>query len=133
MDATVSRHSVELTEWQKQSAEQSDKIVTLQQEVAEKQEELVASRNEMTDVNDELTQQSDLLSAEVAYTQTLKHTLADKERIIEQLNKDIATHQTEINNIKSRMSELEKEHLSVKQEFADKKETTGKISVKMKH
>ena len=130
LDAAVSKHSVELTEWQKQSAEQSDKIVTLQQEVAEKQEELVATKNETTDVNDELTQQSDLLSAEVAYTQTLKHTLADKERIIEQLNKDIATHQTEVNNIKSHMSELEKEHLSVKQELADKKETTGKISVK---
>ena len=96
LDAAVSKHSVELTEWEKQSEEQSDKIVTLQQEVAEKEEELVATRNEMTDVNDELTQQSDLLSAEVAYTQTLKHTLADKEKIIEQLNKDIATHQTEI-------------------------------------
>lgn len=63
LDAAVGRHSVELTEWQKQSEEQWDKIVTLQQEVAEKEEELVSTRNEMKDVNDELTQQSDLLCA----------------------------------------------------------------------
>ena len=43
LDAAVSRHSVELREWQKQNAEQSDKIVTLQQEVTEKEEELMIS------------------------------------------------------------------------------------------
>ena len=99
LDAAVNRQSVELREWQKQSAEQSDKIVTLQKEVAEKEEEVVATRN-------------DLLSTEVAYTQSLKHTLADKERIIDQLKEDI-----EANNIKYHMSQLEKDHLSVKQEL----------------
>ena len=116
LDAAVSRHSVELREWEKQSAEQSDKIVTLQQEVAEKEEELDITRN-------------DLRSA--AYTQSLKHTLADKERIIDQLKEDITTYQTEANDIKYRMSQLEKECSSVKQELDDsKKEMTGKMSVK---
>ena len=116
LDAAVSRHSVELREWEKQSAEQSDKIVTLQQEVAEKEEELDATRN-------------DLQSA--AYTQSLEHTLADKERIIDQLKEDITTYQTEANDIKYHMSQLEKECSSVKQELDDsKKEMTGKMSVK---
>ena len=116
LDAAVSRHSVELREWEKQSAEQSDKIVTLQQEVAEKEEELDATRN-------------DLQSA--AYTQSLEHTLADKERIIDQLKEDITTYQSEANDIKYHMSQLEKECSSVKQELDDsKKEMTGKMSVK---
>ena len=101
----------------KQHAEQSDKIVTLQQEVTEKEEELDVTRN-------------DLQSA-AYYTQSLEHTLADKERIIDQLKEDIATYQTEANDIKYHMSQLEKEYLSVKQELDDnRKETTGKMSVK---
>ena len=117
LDAAVSRHSVELREWQNQNAEQSDKIVTLQQEVTEKEEELDVTRN-------------DLQSA-AYYTQSLKHTLADKERIIDQLKEDIATYQTEANDIKYHMSQLEKEYLSVKQELDDnRKETTGKMNVK---
>ena len=117
LDAAVSRHSVELREWQNQNAEQSDKIVTLQQEVTEKEEELDVTRN-------------DLQSA-AYYTQSLEHTLADKERIIDQLKEDIATYQTEANDIKYHMSQLEKEYLSVKQELDDnRKETTGKMSVK---
>ena len=68
--------------------------MTLQQEVAEKEEELNATRN-------------DLQSA--AYTQSLKHTLADKERIIDQLKEDFTTYQTEANNINYHMSQLEKE------------------------
>ena len=116
LDAAVSRHSVELREWQKQNAEQSDKIVTLQQEVAEKEEELDVTRN-------------DLQSA--AYTQSLEHTLVDKERIIDQLKEDITTYQTEANDIKYHMSQLEKECSSVKQELDDnRKEMTGKMSVK---
>ena len=116
LDAAVSRHSVELREWEKQSAEQSDKIVTLQQEVAEKEEELDVTRN-------------DLQSA--AYMQSLEHTLADKETIIDQLKEDITTYQTEANDIKYHMSQLEKECSSVKQELNDsKKEMTGKMSVK---
>ena len=116
LDAAVSRHSVELREWENQNAEQSDKIVTLQQGVIEKEEELDVTRN-------------DLQSA--AYTQSLEHTLADKERIIDQLKEDIATYQTEANDIKYHMSQLEKEYLSVKQELDDnRKETIGKMSVK---
>ena len=116
LDAAVSRHSVELREWQNQNAEQSDKIVTLQQEVTEKEEELDVTRN-------------DLQSA--AYIQSLKHTLADKERIIDQLKEDIATYQTEANDIKYHTNQLEKEYLSVKQELDDnRKEMTGKMSVK---
>ena len=119
LDATVNKHSIELKEWRKQNEEQSEKISTLQKKVAETEEKLVATRNEMSDMNDELTQQSNLLSAEVAYTRSLKQSLADKERIIDQLKEDIATYQTEANNNKYHMSELEKDYLSVKQELDD--------------
>ena len=134
LDATVNKHSIELKEWKKQNEEQSDKISTLQKMVAEIEEKLVATRNEMSDMNDELTQQSNLLSAEVAYTRSLKQSLTDKERIIDQLKEDIATYQTEANNNKYHMSELEKDYLSVKQELDDnnKKEVAKGAGVKSK-
>ena len=50
LEAVVSRHSIESTEYQKQSEKQSDKIATLKQEVTGKEEELVATRNEMSDL-----------------------------------------------------------------------------------
>ena len=85
----------------------------------------------MSDLNDELTLQSDLCWSSLHAS--LKHTLVDKERIIDQLKEDIATYQTEANNIKHHMSQLETEHLSLKQELADNKEgMTEKISVKNK-
>ena len=118
LEAAEDRHSVELTKWQKQIEKQTDRILSLQQEIVEKEEELIVTRNEMSD---ELTQQSDLLCAEVAYTQTLKHTLDDKERIINQLKEDIATYQAETNNIKYRMSQLEEENVSMKQELTGTK------------
>ena len=126
LDATVNKHSIELKEWRKQNEEESNKISTLQKMVAETEEKLVATRNEMSDMNDELTQQSNLLSAEVAYTRSLKQSLADKERIIDQLKEDIATYQTEANNNKYHISELEKDYLSVKQELDDNKKEVAK-------
>ena len=130
LDATVNKHSIELKEWKKQIEEESEKISIL----AETEEKLVATRNEMSDMNDELTQQSNLLSAEVAYTRSLKQSLTDKERIIDQLKEDIATYQTEANNNKHHMSELEKDYLSVKQELdnKNKKEVAKEAGVKSK-
>ena len=131
LDATVNKHSIELKEWKKQNEEQSENFLTLQKKVVETEEKLVATRNEMSDMNDELTQQSNLLSAEVAYTRSLKQSLADKERIIDQLKEDIAT---EANNNKYHMSELEKDYLSVKQELdnKNKKEMAKEAGVKSK-
>ena len=134
LDATVNKHSIELKEWKKQNEEQSENFLTLQKKVTETEEKLVATRSEMSDMNDELTQQSNLLSAEVAYTRSLKQSLADKERIIDQLKEDIATYQTEANNNKYHMSELKKDYLSVKQELdnKNKKEMVKEAGVKNK-
>ena len=109
LDATVNKYSTEIKEWKKQNEEQSEKISTLQKKVAETEEKLVVTINEMSDMNDELTQQSNLLNAEVAYTRSLKQSLANKERIIDQLKENIATYQTEANNNKYHMSQLEKD------------------------
>ena len=134
LDATVNKHSIELKEWKKQNEEQSENFLTLQKKVTETEEKLVATRSEMSDMIDEVTQQSNLLSAEVAYTRSLKQSLADKERIIDQLKEDIATYQTEANNNKYHMSELEKDYLSVKQELdnKNKKEMVKEAGVKNK-
>ena len=60
----------ELEEWQKESKEQSDKILALQQEVTEKGEELAAAKSEMSNLHHQLVQQSDLLSTTMmSYTE----------------------------------------------------------------
>ena len=121
LDDTVSRHSVELMTLKKNFKDQSNSCSTLQREIAEKEEELVATRKEISDLNDKLMQQSDL----AACTQTMKLALTDKERIISDLKEDIVKQQTEVNNTKHQMSQLEREYLSVKQELASKTKEVG--------
>ena len=122
LDDTVSRHSVELMTLKKNFEDQSNNSYsTLQREIAEKEEELVATRKEIFDLNDKLMQQSDLATC----TQTMKLALTDKERIISDLKEDIVKQQTEANNTKHQMSQLEREYLSVKQELASKTKEVG--------
>ena len=121
LDDTVSRHSVELMTLKKNFEDQSNSYSTLQREIAEKEEELVATRKEIFDLNDKLMQQSDLATC----TQTMKLALTDKERIISDLKEDIVKQQTEANNTKHQMSQLEREYLSVKQELASKTKEVG--------
>ena len=121
LDDTISRHSVELMAWKKNFEEQSNSYSTLQREMMEKEEELVAARKEISDQNDKLMQQSDL----AACTQTMKLALNDKDRIISELEEDIVRQQTEANNTKHQLSQLEREYLSVKQELDSKTKEVG--------
>ena len=89
--------------------------------MAEKEEELVAARKEISDQNDKLIQQSDL----AACTQTMKLALTDKDRIISELKEDNVRQQTEANNTKHQLSQLEREYSSVKQELDSKTKEVG--------
>ena len=121
LDDAVSRHSVELMAWKKNFEEQSNSYSTLQREITEKEEELFATRKEISDQNDKLMQQSDL----AACTRAMKLVLTDKDKIISELKEDIIKQQTEANNIKHQLSQLEREYLSVKQELDSKTKEVG--------
>ena len=121
LDDIVSRHSIELMAWKKNFEEQSNSYSTLQREIKEKEEELFATRKEISDQNDKLMQQSDL----AACTQTMKLALTDKDKIINELKEDIVKQQTEANNTKHQLSQLEREYLSVKQKLDSKTKEVG--------
>ena len=116
LDTTKGIHSVGLMQQKKQFEEKLSALLT------SKEEEIVAIRQEICSLEDQLAHQSNLLSAEVASKQTLKTTLADKEKIISDLEECIVTYQTELKNAKYHRSQLEKEYLCVKKELADNKE-----------
>ena len=116
LDTTKGIHSVGLMQQKKQFEEKLSALLT------SKEEEIVAIRQEICSLEDQLAHQSNLLSAEVASKQTLKATLADKEKIISDLEECIITYQTELKNVKYHRSQLEKEYLCVKKELADNKE-----------
>ena len=116
LDTTKGIHSVGLMQQKKQFEEKLSALLT------SKEEEIVAIRQEICILEDQLAHQSNLLSAEVASKQTLKTTLADKEKIISDLEECIVTYQTELKNAKYHRSQLEKEYLCVKKELADNKE-----------
>ena len=118
-DAVVSKHSIELEGLKKVSQEQSEKLITLQNEVEEKEQQLVMSRKEVSSLRCELTQQSDLLNAETDNKQVMIDELADKERIINTLESYIVWYRAESNNAKKSMQQLKIEQLSMRQELAD--------------
>ena len=134
---TVSRHSNELDEWRRETKKQLDRISTLQQQVAVKEEILVATKiNEMSNLRHQLLRQSDLLSGIMrSYTdkeRIFQYVLADKKRIINQLQADNEIYVAELNNAKNFMQQMEMSHMSVKQELTNnKEEMTEKIRVKV--
>ena len=59
LHTTITRHTSDLGEWQRVCQEQSDKILSMQQEVEEKGEELVRTKSTISDLHHQLLQQSD--------------------------------------------------------------------------
>ena len=134
MDFTIRRHTSELEEWQKESQEHLDKILSLQQEVEEKGEELTLTKSEMSNLHHQLMQQSDLFSTTMKdYAEKEKafeSTLVDKQRIIDTLQSDIEMYTTKLNDSKDLMQQLKTEQLSEKQQL--EKEMMEKLEMKDK-
>ena len=130
VNITIRKH-INLEEWQKESQEQLDKIVALQQEVKEKGEELVTTKSEMSNLHHQMVQQSDLLSAAMtSYAEKeriFQSVLADKERIVDELQSDVEMYTAKLNDVKDSKQQLKTEQLSVKQEQKIEKEMTEKI------
>ena len=134
MDFTIRRHTSELEEWQKESQEHLDKILSLQQEVEEKGEELTLTKSEMSNLHHQLMQQSDLFSTTMKdYAEkekTFESMLVDKQRIIDTLQSDIEMYTTKLNDSKDLMQQLKTEQLSEKQQL--EKEMMEKLEMKDK-
>ena len=125
LDVAVSRHSTESDEWQKQTQEQLDKIITLEKEVAEKEEELILTRNKTFNLSNQLAIQSDLLSAEIAEKQEIQNVLINQEktstinqRSLDKLEMDNKMYKAELDDAKDLIQQLQTEQVSMKQKFA---------------
>ena len=125
LDVAVSRHSTESDEWQKQTQEQLDKIITLEKEVAEKEEELILTRNKTFHLSNQLAIQSDLLSAEIAEKQEIQNVLINQEktstinqRSLDKLEMDNKMYKAELDDAKDLIQQLQTEQVSMKQKFA---------------
>ena len=124
LDVALSRHSTESDEWQKQTQEQLDKIITLEKEVAEKEEKLILTRNETFDLSNQLAIQSDLLSAEIAEKQEIQNVLINQEktstinqRSLDKLEMDNKMYKAELDDAKDLIQQLQTEQVSMKQKF----------------
>ena len=125
LDVAVSRHSTESDEWQKQTQEQLDKIITLEKEVAEKEEKLILTRNKTFNLSNQLAIQSDLLSAEIAEKQEIQNVLINQEktstinqRSLDKLEMDNKMYKAELDDAKDLIQQLQTEQVSMKQKFA---------------
>ena len=125
LDVAVSRHSTESDEWQKQTQEQLDKIITLEKEVSEKEEKLILTRNKTFDLSNQLAIQSDLLSAEIAEKQEIQNVLINQEKTniinqksLDKLEMDNKMYKAELDDAKDLIQQLQTEQVSMKQKFA---------------
>ena len=125
LDVALSRHSTESDEWQKQTQEQLDKIITLEKEVSEKEEKLILTRNETFDLSNQLAMQSDLLSAEIAEKQEIQNVLINQEktntinrRALDKLEMNNKMYKAELDDAKDLIQQVQTEQVSMKQKFA---------------
>ena len=94
---------------------QSDNIKALEKRITELKEKLYVTRNINSDLKDEITQQSHLLSIERTDKQSMNHELADKMRII--------------NNLQAKLNDMNNKTDQLKLEFADDENTLMKNAI----